>query len=75
MIKNITEFKPGDIIKISCVECGLRLNNRLCDLGIFNGAQIEIFKNDNQGPIILKIFNAKMAFGRGEAKKIYGQKV
>lgn len=73
MKEPIVKFQEGDKIKIECVECGRGLKNRLCDLGLFDGSEVEIIKNDKVGPLILKIFNSKIALGRGEAAKIYGE--
>ena len=75
MKKTLIDFKEGDRVKIECVECGMNFRRRLVDLGLFDGAEIEIYKNDRFGPLILKIFNSKIALGRGQASKIYGEKI
>jgi Fe2+ transport system protein FeoA len=74
MKKRLTEFKEGDIVKIECVNCSLNFKNRLCELGLYDGSKVEIVKNDHFGPLIIKIFESKIALGRGEASKVYGQK-
>ena len=71
----LSDFKKGDKVRISSVQCGKALSKRLSDLGIFDGTEIEIVKNDNFGPIIIKILNSKIALGRGESSKIYGEKI
>jgi len=71
----LIDFKEGDKIRIKCVSCGMNFRRRLIDLGLFDGAEIEIIKNDKFGPLILKIFNSKIALGRGQAAKIYGEKI
>ena len=73
--KNLTEFKKGNKVYISCINCGREFSRRLCDLGLFDGAELEVVKNDNFGPIIVKILNSKIALGRGEASKIYAQEI
>ena len=73
--KTLADFKNGEKIKVLSVNCGRNLSRRLCDLGLFEGTEIEIFKNDNFGPLIIKILNSKIALGRGEAEKIYGEKI
>ena len=76
MIKTfLIDFKAGDFVKILGVNCGDRFKKRLSSLGIFNGSEVEIIKNDNFGPLIIKIFNSKIAFGRGQANKIYAKKI
>ena len=75
MKETLINFKEGDRIKVKCVECGMNFRRRLIDLGLFDGAEVEIIKNDRFGPLILKIFNSKIALGRGQAAKIYGEKI
>jgi len=73
--KSLIQFKQGEKVKIGYVTCGRNFRNRLCELGLFDGSDIEIIKNDEFGPIIVKIFDSKIALGRGEAAKIYGEKI
>ena len=74
-MKCLNEFKKGEKIKISRLDCGHNFNRRLTELGLFDGAKLEVVKNDNFGPIIVKIFDSKIALGQGEAGKIYGEKI
>lgn len=74
-MKPLISFKNGDKLKIKCINCGLNFKCRLIDLGLYDGAEIEIIKNDNFGPLLIKIFDSKIALGRGEALKIYGEKI
>ncbi|MFH1427875.1 MAG: ferrous iron transport protein A [Patescibacteria group bacterium] len=74
MKQSLIKFQKGDKVKIKCVKCGQGLKNRLCDLGLFDGSEVEITKNDKYGPLIIKILDSKIALGRGEANKIYGEK-
>ncbi|MBU0597872.1 ferrous iron transport protein A [Patescibacteria group bacterium] len=75
MKQALITFREGDKVKIECVHCGKNFRKRLIDLGLFDGAEIEIIKNDKYGPLILKIFNSQIALGRGQAAKIYGNKI
>lgn len=73
--KILSQFKKGEKVKILGINCGKKFSRRLCDLGLFEGTDIRIIKNDNFGPIIIQILNSKIALGRGEANKIYGEKI
>lgn len=75
MQKSLIEFQKGDKVKIEGVKCGQNFKNRLCDLGLYDGAEIEIIKNDKFGPLIIKIFDSRIALGRGESSKIQGEKI
>ena len=73
--KLLSDFKKDEKVKILNVNCGKGFSRRLCDLGLFEGTEIEIIKNDNFGPIIIQILKSKIALGRGEASKIYGEEI
>jgi len=73
--KVLSQFKKGDKIEILGIICGREFTRRLCALGLFEGTEIEIVKNDNSCPIIIQILNSKIALGQGEANKIYGRKI
>lgn len=73
--KKLLEFLPGDSVKIKCISCGQNFRRRLMELGLFDGAVVKIIKNDGRGPLIIGIFDSKIALGRGEAEKITGQKI
>lgn len=75
MKKSLIDFKEGDKVKIEVIGFGMNFRRRLIDLGLFDGAEVEILKNDRFGPLILKVFNSKIALGRGQAAKIYGEKI
>ena len=75
MKKTLIDFREGDKVKIECVNCGFNFKRRLIDLGLFDGSEVEIIKNDRFGPFILKIFDSKIALGRGQAAKIYADKI
>lgn len=74
-MKTLIEFKTGDRIRIERVGCAPNFSQRLLALGLFDGADVEIIKNDQFGPLLLKVFDSKIALGRGEASQIYGKKI
>jgi Fe2+ transport system protein FeoA len=51
----LDKFKKGDKLIIKYLECGQNFKKRLMELGLFNGGEIEIIKNDNFAPLIIKI--------------------
>lgn len=75
-MKSLINFKKGEKVNIIIIKgSGQIFRRRLYDLGIFDGTEVEILKNDQFGPIVLKIFQSKIALGRGQAEKIYGEKI
>lgn len=73
--KLLSQFKKGEKVKILRISCGRAFIRRLCDLGLFEGTELEIIKNDSSFPIVVQILNSKIALEQGEANKIYGQKI
>ncbi len=73
-MNSLIEFTNGDKVCIQYITCGLNFKRRLSELGLFEGMEIEIIKNDYWNPLIIKIFDSKIALGRGEAIKIYTEK-
>ncbi|KKR08217.1 MAG: hypothetical protein UT36_C0008G0057 [Candidatus Peregrinibacteria bacterium GW2011_GWF2_39_17] len=71
----LSQLKQGIRAEILKVDCGKNFTGRLCDLGLFEGTNVTIVKNDHFGPLILKILNSKIALGRGEAAKIYAKEI
>jgi len=74
-MKSIAEIKSGEKVRIKRIKCGNNFARRISELGLFDGSEIEIIKNDNFCPVIIKIFDSQIALGRGEAQKIYGEKI
>ncbi len=73
--KMLSEFGAGERVNIKCVGCGKNFKRRLTELGLFDGTEVEIIKNDHLSPLIIGIFDSKIALGRGEAFKIRGEKI
>ena len=75
MEKELSQFSSGEEIEILKMNCGRTFARRLYDLGLFEGTNVKILRNNNSCPIIIQIMNSKIALGQGEALKIYGKKI
>ncbi len=73
--KLLSDFKNGTKVKILEVNCGREFSRRLSELGLLPREEIVIIKNDQFGPVIVKILESKIALGRGEARKIYAEEI
>ncbi len=49
---------------------GVKLKKRLSDLGIYEGVEVKIVRNDFSGPVIVSVLDSKVILGRGETHKI-----
>ena len=64
--------EKGQIIKISELKEQKRAqSNRLEDLGIRQGQEIEMLNNNKKETILIKIENSRLALSRGLAMKIF----
>jgi len=66
----LTMVKDGKRVKIISISSGRGLKKRLYDLGLYEGAKIDVIRNDISGPIILKVLDSRIGIGRGQANKI-----
>lgn len=71
----LSEFYKNTTVRITNINCGTDFGRRLDALGLFEDTEVEIIKNDNFGPLVIKILNSKIALGRGEADKIYAEEI
>jgi ferrous iron transport protein A len=62
--------REGETVSVRCVDCGMGLKRRLCDLGLYDNTNIKIVKNDISGPVIITVKDSKLVIGRGQANKI-----
>ena len=60
----------GEIVSVHCIDCGMGLKRRLCDLGLYDNTKVKVVKNDISGPIIITVKDSKLVIGRGQANKI-----
>jgi len=59
----------GAIVRIVRIYAGKGLTQRLMELGLTNGAELRILKND-VGPLLLHVRGVTIALGRGVASKV-----
>jgi len=67
---SLATVESGRKVRISSISGGRGLRQRLCDLGLYEGATIEVVRNDISGPILLKVLDSRIVIGRGQAHKI-----
>ncbi|EKD43295.1 MAG: hypothetical protein ACD_72C00358G0006 [uncultured bacterium] len=74
-MSSLDSFQENERVQIEKINCADKFCLRLGELGLYLGAEIQILKNDNFGPLVLKIFDSQIALGRSEAKNIYAKKI
>lgn len=70
MTRKLINLQSGQKAKVLSVHGGRAIKSRLQAMGIFPGAYITIIQNMNRGPVIIEIFNTRLAIGRGMAEKV-----
>ncbi len=67
---SLATVKSGGRVRISSISGRRGLRQRLYDLGLYEGATMNILKNDISGPIILRVLDSRIVVGRKQAHRI-----
>ena len=70
MIRKLIDIKEGETVTVDNIKGCTDMKSRLCHLGILCGHSIKVIKNDSKGPLVIAVFDSKIAIGRGQASKI-----
>lgn len=63
--------QSGCCVRVTGVDAGQGLANRLAAMGIFKNEVIKVIRNDGTGQIIVEVKKSKMILGRGMGRKIF----
>jgi len=70
-MKNLTQAKQGQEVKIKSIQGGAGIKSRLEAMGIRAGTKIKkISSQFMKGPVIIQVGNTQLAIGHGMAFKI-----
>lgn len=58
----------GEVVKLAG---GRGMLSRMTALGFTPGADVTVVQNFGRGPLITRVRDARIALGRGEAKRVY----
>jgi len=58
----------GEVVDLAGGRCML---SRMTALGFTPGAEVTVVQNYGRGPLIARVRDARIALGRGEAKRVY----
>ncbi len=70
-MQSLNNSIQDSVVRIVSVSGGHGFRQRMSELGIIPNSFIKIIKNDNTGPIIVIVKNARIAIGRGMGKRIF----
>jgi ferrous iron transport protein A len=60
----------NETVRLAGLDGGRQFRNRLTAMGLLPGEPIRIIRNSGGGPIVLEVKGGRLAFGRGEGRKI-----
>lgn len=66
-------LKPNEKGKVVKLSGGKKFFEKMNSLGIYNGVVIEVISKFNNGPVIIKIGDSRLAIGHNMAQKIFVQ--
>ncbi|MHA1828548.1 MAG: FeoA family protein [Candidatus Heimdallarchaeaceae archaeon] len=66
---SLDTISPNNEVKVVRILAGIRARQFLADLGIIEGENVRVIKN-NFGPLIVEVKGTRIALGRGLATKI-----
>lgn len=70
-VRALSEIAPGNKVKVVGYEGGCHFRQRLSDMGLRIGSDVEILRNAAMGgPVLLGIGSTRLAIGRGMAERV-----
>jgi ferrous iron transport protein A len=67
----LSALRTGGQGKVVQLQGGRGLLSRMASLGFTPGAEVTVLQNFGRGPLIVRVRDARVALGRGEAAKIF----
>ncbi len=69
-LKLLADVKAGEKVVVKELRGGRVFAARVASMGIIPGAEVEVIRNPQHGPIIIRVKGSYLALGQGEAAKI-----
>ncbi len=66
----LSRIQPGCRVRLVAITGGHQLRSRLVTMGLLPGAELEVVKNNGDGPVILSIRGSRLVLGRGMSQQI-----
>ena len=67
---SLVELHPGEVAQVISLHGGHFLVSRMAAMGFTPGVEVSLIQNAAHGPLIASVRGARVAIGRGEARKI-----
>jgi ferrous iron transport protein B len=70
LIMRLTEMHPGDSGLVRHLDGGHNFISRLASMGFTPGVRVTIVRNNERGPLLVRVRGSQVALGLGEAQQI-----
>lgn len=70
-VTSLSALRTGEHGEVVELAGGRGLLSRMTALGFTPGADVKVIQNYGRGPLIARVRDARIALGRGEAKRVY----
>lgn len=70
-VVSLTALRAGERGEVVSLAGGRGILSRMTALGFTPGADVEVIQNYGRGPIITRVRDARIALGRGEARRVH----
>ena len=67
----LSALRTGERSVVVCVAAGRGILGRMTTLGFTPGAEVTVIQNFGRGPLIVRVRDARIALGRGQARKVF----
>ncbi len=66
----LSALRTGEVGIVASLVGGHNLRSRMLTLGLTPGAEVIVLQNYGHGPMMVRVRDARVALGRGEAEKV-----
>jgi len=71
----LTMAKQGEKVRVLKISGGRGLVQRLTEMGLYPGVEIEIISDGHRGPFIIGVGGSRLGLGFGMIKKIFVERL
>ncbi|MGQ9598940.1 MAG: FeoA family protein [Anaerolineae bacterium] len=71
----LSTVPTNEVVRVQKLEGGHSFLSRVASLGFTPGTRLKVIQNYGHGPLIVYLRDTRVALGRGEAEKIWVERV
>lgn len=67
---SLSEIRPGRIAIVQSITGGKHLRQKLVNLGLLPGCEVQVVRANRMGPMVLNVQGSQIMIGQGMARRI-----